>query len=255
MVRAVKSVTTFQGKDPRNFTLVVYGGNGSLLASTIADELKISEILIPKNSGVLSALGLLYANPTYEKVKSFQVLLDNLTALKLKNVFDKLIESAKSEFPKNKKIIKKFKENLFLDLRYLGQAYEISVKVNRNQLSNIEKIKTLFHLEHKKLYSNCSPSEEIELVNVRVSVSLPRKNTFNIEGKSKYLKPITERYIYFPKPHGRKKGKVYNGRDELGKRKLFGPSIIEEYDATIIIPNSWYAFVDGFKNIILRKVL
>jgi len=82
---------------------------------------------------------------------------------------------------------------------------------------------------------------------------LPRKNTFNIEKKSKYLESISERYIYFPKPHGRKKGKVFNGRHELGNRKLFGPSIIEEYDATIIIPNSWYALIDDYKNIILRK--
>ena len=253
MVRAVKSVTTYQGKDPRNFTMVVYGGNGSLLATAIADDLKITEILIPNNSGVLSALGLLYANPTYEKVRSFQVLLDNLSTSKLINVFDKLILSAKSEFPKDKKNINKFKENLFLDLRYLGQAYEISVKVNINHLSNIEKIKNLFHLEHEKLYSNSSPSELVELVNVRVSVSLIRKNMFNIEEKSKYLEPASERYIYFPKPHGRKKGKVFNGRDELGNRKLFGPSIIEEYDTTIIIPNNWYALIDDYKNIILRK--
>ena len=254
MVRAVKSVTTYQGKDPRNFTMVVYGGNGSLLATAIADDLKITEILIPNNSGVLSALGLLYANSTYEKVKSFHVLLDNLSTSKLINVFDKLILSAKSEFPKDKKNINKFKENLFLDLRYLGQAYEISVKVNINHLSNIEKIKNLFHLEHEKLYSNSSPSESVELVNVRVSVSLPRKNIFDIEVKSKYLEPASERYIYFPKPHGRKKGKVFNGRDELGNRKLFGPSIIEEYDTTIIIPNNWYALIDDYKNIILRKI-
>ena len=168
-------------------------------------------------------------------------------------MFDKLILSAKSEFPKDKKNINKFKENLFLDLRYLGQAYEISVKVNINHLSNIEKIKNLFHLEHEKLYSNSSPSELVELVNVRVSVSLMRKNMFNIEEKSKYLEPSSERYIYFPKPHGRKKGKVFNGRDELGNRKLFGPSIIEEYDTTIIIPNNWYALIDDYKNIILRK--
>ena len=91
MVRAVKSVTTYQGKDPRSYTLVVYGGTGSLLASSIADDLKISKILIPNNSGVLSALGLLYANSTYEKVQSFQVLLDNLNTSKLIKFFEQLL--------------------------------------------------------------------------------------------------------------------------------------------------------------------
>ena len=92
----------------RSYTLVVYGGNGSLLASSIANDLNISKILIPNNSGVLSALGLLYANSTYEKVQSFQVLLDNLTTSKLIKVFDKLIETAKSEFPKVQKNNKRF---------------------------------------------------------------------------------------------------------------------------------------------------
>ena len=255
MVRAVKSVTTYQGKDPRSYTLVVYGGNGSLLASSIADDLNISKILIPNNSGVLSALGLLYANSTYEKVQSFQVLLDNLTTSKLIKVFDKLIETAKSEFPKvQKNNNKRFNESLFLDLRYLGQAYEISVNVNRKHLSNIEKIKKLFHFEHQQLYGNSSPNETVELVNVRVSVSLPSKNTFNIEKKSKFIEPKSKRYIYFTKPYGRKKGKVFTGRHELGRHKIYGPSIIEEYDTTIIIPKNWYAFTDEYMNIILKKI-
>ena len=113
---------------------------------------------------MLSALGLLYANSTYEKVQSFQVLLDNLTTSKLIKVFDKLIETAKSEFPKVQKNNKRFNESLFLDLRYLGQAYEISVNVNRKHLSNIEKIKKLFHFEHQQLYSNSSLMKLLNLL-------------------------------------------------------------------------------------------
>ena len=71
-----------------------------------------------------------------------------------------------------------------------------------------------------------------------------RKNIFNIEVKSKYLEPASEIYIYFPKPHGRKKGKVFNGRDELGNRKLFGPSIIEEYDTTIYAEEALHRLVE-----------
>ena len=250
MVRAVKSVTTYQGKDPRNFTLIVYGGNGSLLASTIADDLKIRDILIPNNSGVLSAQGLLFANTTYEKVKSFQMLLENLNPSKLLSVFAKLITEVKTNFPKDKN---KFKENLYLDLRYLGQAFEISIKVHQNYLSNIKKIEKIFHAEHKKLYGSSSPNENVELVNLRVSISLEAKNEITLRSQSKYSGPKSTRDIYFPKPYGRKKAQVFIGRHTLGNKKLQGPAIIEEYDSTIIIPVDWHAFIDDHNNIILRK--
>lgn len=104
------------------------------------------------------------------------------------------------------------------------------------------------------MYSNSSPNETVELVNVRVSISLPRKNKFTIEKKSKFIEPKSKRYIYFSKPYGRKKGKVFTGRHELGTNKIYGPSIIEEYDTTIIIPKNWYAFTDEYMNIILKKI-
>ena len=137
----------------------------------------------------------------WQYLVSASVLISVFIFTDLIKVFDKLIETAKSEFPKvQKNNNKRFNESLFLDLRYLGQAYEISVNVNRKHLSNIEKIKKLFHFEHQQLYSNSSPNETVELVNVRVSVSLPSKNRFNIEKKSKFIEPKSKRYIYFSKP-------------------------------------------------------
>ena len=253
MVRAVKSVTTYQGRDPRDFTLIVYGGNGSLLATSIAEDLNINQILIPKNAGVLSAQGLLFAQTTYEMVKSFQSLLIDLELSKLNRAFNELLTELRKKFVIQGLKKTDLKETFYLDLRYLGQAYELSIKINKKHLLQINKISDLFHKEHKKFYGNSSPNEKVELVSLRASISKKGHKNNQLFKTFNFKNSKNARTIYLPKPHGKIRANIFLGREEIGKKALDGPLIIEEYDSTILVPFNWIVSVDERKNVLLKK--
>ena len=253
MVRAVKSVSTYRGRDPRDFTLVVFGGNGALLAGTIADELNIRKIIVPYNSGVLSALGLLLADTTHEIVKSFPGLLKAFDPKKIEEAFKELLSQARRKlldqgFPEEKVI-----EKMLIDLRYKGQAFELPVRIKRNNLKNVESISKLFNAEHLKTYGHYSPDEEIEVVNLRVSASVP--SVINHVEKLTTDKMSEKRYrsVFFSEAICNADTPIIKNRGNVENETIRGPAVIEEYDSTILIPPGWKAKLDQLNNVVLTK--
>ena len=251
MIRAIKSVTTYRGRDPREFTLMAFGGSGPLHAAEMARSLGIRQIIVPASPGVFSALGLLEALPEYGFSRT--MITDPMSegADKIINAFNELesssIERLRTE-DLGKDVIGSWSRTA--DLRYRGQAYELTVNANArpdDDLANF--IVERFHIEHERTYGRRASDEPVDLVTIR--------STYRIDSDRIVPKSVNEsedkkppRNAYFGKQHGWMLTPVID-RGRLTTSVTSGPLIIEEYDSTTLVPPDTSVHIDQTGNIIM----
>ena len=251
MIRAIKSVTTYRGRDPREFTLMAFGGSGPLHAAEMARSLGIRQIIVPASPGVFSALGLLEALPEYGFSRT--MITDPMSegADKIINAFNELesssIERLRTE-DLGKDVIGSWSRTA--DLRYRGQAYELTVNANTrpdDDLANF--IVERFHIEHERTYGRRASDEPVDLVTIR--------STYRIDSDRIVPKSVNEiedkkppRNAYFGKQNGWMLTPVID-RGGLTNSITHGPLIIEEYDSTTLVPPDTSVHIDETGNIIM----
>ena len=166
MTRAVKAVTTYRGRDPRDFTLIAFGGNGPIVAAEIARALSIRTILVPPAPGVFSALGLLMSDVEHEFSATVFRRVADLDDGTLADLFGKLTEFANRAMESEKRPTDRISLRCFAELRYAGQAYELTVPVaNEYRLADIER---QFHEEHRATYGHGSDRDPVDLISIRI---------------------------------------------------------------------------------------
>ena len=251
MIRAIKSVTTYRGRDPREFTLMAFGGSGPLHAAEMARSLGIRQIIVPASPGVFSALGLLEALPEYGFSRTMITDPINEGGDKIINAFNELesssIERLRSE-DLGQDVIGSWSRTA--DLRYRGQAYELTVNANArpdDDLANF--IVERFHIEHERTYGRRASDEPVDLVTIR--------STYRIDSDRIVPKSVNEsedkkppRNAYFGKQHGWILTPVID-RGRLTNSVTHGPLIIEEYDSTTLVPPDTSVHIDETGNIIM----
>jgi N-methylhydantoinase A len=250
MVRAVKSVSTYRGRDPRDYTLVAFGGNGPLVAAAIARELSMARVLVPPNPGVLSASGLLVADHEQEFVQSFPGPVSEIHAEDIARAYEQLVVHAfetlaPEGFPKGDIQIHRF-----ADLRYVGQAYELTVPLTSDPVPDLAAISAAFHQEHLRTYAHMASEEPIEFVNIRVVARVPAKET-GVPARPQMTKMNRAREAYFGPAFGSHATPILN-RSDLHGRTLPGPLIVEEYDSTCVVPPDASATADMWNNLIIH---
>ncbi|MEM2488792.1 MAG: hydantoinase/oxoprolinase family protein [Thermoplasmata archaeon] len=233
MAKAISIVTIERGRDPRDFTLFAFGGAGPLHSCDLAEEMGIKEIIIPKNPGLFSAFGLL-------TVDIRRVFISSVIQGNLNQIFMNLIEKAK-----NSLIQENFKDiqfDRFIDVRYLGQSYEITIEYYDGM-----DINKRFNEEHQRIYGYYS-NDTVEIVNARVvaTVKIPKaiiKEKIKKEGdiiKSKRRVYFSDEFIDCDTFKRETLNPGMNG---------LGPTLIEGYDSTVIINPNWKWEIDKFENI------
>lgn len=246
MAKALRMVTIERGHDPRDFTMYVFGGAGPLHGVELAEELNVKSVLIPLCTGVFSALGLLLSDYRADKVRSIIKPADRVGEDEIDRIFVELVEEATREVSVENVNVRVIRQ---ADLRYRGQAYEITVPWT----GSIDECINAFHRKHEALYGFSSPEEQVELVNLRVTaIGLVSKPEIKAEREEEYTpKPETYRQVYFNE--GWVDTPVYD-RDKLkAGTRIDGPAIIEEYDSTIVVPPDFVAFVDRYRSIRSRR--
>ncbi|TCR63072.1 hydantoinase/oxoprolinase family protein [Bosea sp. BK604] len=253
MVRAVKSVSTYRGRDPRDYTLIGFGGNGPIVAAMIARELSMSRVLIPPNSGVLSAYGLLVADHEHELVRSFPGRTAEIDPLELDAGYRALARQAVETLTAEGFAEAEIEVRRFADLRYVGQAYELSVPVAAGRPLVMAEIDEAYHQEHLRSYSHMSRAEPVGLVSIRViaSVRSPDQGARTLPGGEAGSGAPVTREVYFGPGPGLWTTPVLRRADLLGVASA-GPLIIEEYDSTCVIPPGATATVDRWNNIVIE---
>ena len=262
MSRILRIVTVERGLDPREFILNAFGGAGPLHACSLAEELKIKEIIIPKNPGLFSAMGLLFTDAKHTYVKSIRKNLVEIDYPDLELSYQ-VLESQGStilaeEGFKPKNIVHK----RFVDLRYIGQGFELLIPLEGIDLQKQnckELILNRFNEKHQSIYGYILEDEEVEMVNIRInSLGLIKKPEL-VKIATGTKKPeknaqINTREVYFEEINDFTQTPIYNREILLSKNEIIGPAIIEQYDTTTVFPPNWKARVDEFGLIYLTRM-
>ncbi|MFT8895774.1 MAG: hydantoinase/oxoprolinase family protein [Acetobacter sp.] len=251
MMRAVKAVSTYRGRNPRDFTLLAFGGNGGMHAAALARELNIGRVIVPPGAGVFSAVGLLVADYEMGRSVSFSLVLSDDRTEELEKAFHDLEESILAEMGREKAPAL----SRFVQLRYRGQGSELGVAVPEGQIVQ-ETLQTLsrnFEDEHKRSYGYVNENGLIELVTIRVVASLPparEPRVSSVAGLGE-AEAETTRNAYFGAASGLLETPVIT-RMALTETPRPGPLIVEEYEGTTIVPPDCQAWRDSYNNIVIQ---
>jgi N-methylhydantoinase A len=242
MERALRSVTLGKGEDPRFYTLMPFGGAGGLVAALLAERLGMRKILVPPAPGVLSARGMLVADYKKELVHSLLEMAVPGIQERLDPIFAALSSEAEQILTQEgffqPQILK------YLDLRYKGQSYELTVPYNDDF------IKT-FHLMHHQLYSYSLSDSRCEIVNLRVQ-ALGTTPKLKIEKKP--IVPEEARIFYRKEVFLNGKSQefcIYRRAELMPGNRLQTPAIIAADDSTVIVPPGFEVSIDEYTNIFL----
>ncbi len=238
MVRALRLVSVERGYDPRRMTLVAFGGAGPMHAAFLADELDIAAVIVPPAPGLFSALGLLAADVRRDGVRAIlrpagpQAQQDVDDAVR--DLAGQLIRALQDDgFRPDEIVVQRS-----LEMRYRGQSYELAVPSDR-----VADATGLFHRRHQEVYGYHAADEPVEVVSVRVTVlgRLRRPPLLPGQRAAAAAPPAEVRPVFFD---GWRPTPVYR-REELAAGQVVpGPAVIEQYDATTVVPPGWQAAAD-----------
>lgn len=257
MTRAVKAVSVYRGRDPRDFAMFAFGGNGPVIAHAIAELVEMKTVIVPPSPGVFSALGLLFSETRHEFMRSLFRRLDRLAAAELSAALADLSAQASTMLAVEGHDPTDFRLLYSLDLRYAEQAFELTVPLDASSMAGLDltQVVKAFHAEHFKTYGHASTTDPIELVNVRVTGTLANVRSARYDGSqaSHGMAPAgmpANRQAYFGKAHGLIDTPVIQRRD-LSESPIHGPVIVEEYDATCVVPPGAQVSIDSHHNILI----
>src|SRR5574341_1538738 len=208
MEEAIKAVSSARGYDIRDFTLVAFGGGGPMHAGRMALDLGIPSVLVPLTPGVHSALGLVMSDVKHDYVRSKLVGLDELDLTEINHMFHQLIERAKADLHGEGFSEEEIKIEPYLDLRYAGQGYELTVPCPMPPLTkhDLTIMRQRFDTMHEQNSGHKAETEPVELVSLRlISLGLvpqAKLSPGKVTGRKVEAAKTGERQVFFGKEHG-----------------------------------------------------
>jgi len=259
MERALRLISVERGYDPRDFSLICFGGAGGLHAADLARSLSLKQVVVPANPGAFSALGILTSDIVKDASHSAllrvpeqygkQQVMFRKFIRNLRERFQRLESRAHAELQREGFNGQRAKSDLRLDIRYLGQAYELSVPFTSD-------FPARFHREHEKAYGYSRAGRPIEVVNLRVRLAIPtpkpRARHHAATPHRPLARPLLNRKpVWFGQ-------RLWNtplyDRDQLAHGTTFrGPVVVIEYSSTTIVPPDFVACVDKLGNLVLSQ--
>jgi N-methylhydantoinase A len=251
MEKAIRVISVERGHDPRDYTLVAFGGAGGLHACDLAGALRIPRVLVPRYPGGLSALGILRADVIHDYSRTVRMNMSSvaITRRELSSRFEVLEISGRRLLLDEGFTAGRIRIERLLDIRYVGQAYELTVPEAGDFLA-------AFHHAHERRYGYSDPARQAEVVNIRTRAigvtAKPELDRLPMGGKKPNAARGETSLSYFT---GRKcVTTVYDRSNLHSGAALKGPAIVTEYSATTVIPPGWSGRVDGWGNLILSIV-
>ncbi|NIQ14121.1 MAG: hydantoinase/oxoprolinase family protein [Candidatus Dadabacteria bacterium] len=239
MERALRVISIGSGYDPREFSLVSFGGAGGLHSCQLAKSIGVSEVIFPFNPGALSAFGMLLADSFKDYGVNFFTFVDEIVWNELDTEFSKMKKRAINDFGNSDLLFEGF-----VDARYKGQSHELTIKYNKRLKSN-------FNKEHNKVYGYFKADNRIEIVALRLRAYLDKKKIkIPRLRKSKQKVNSSKKDLIFNNRNI--KAKLYKRDDFYNGFKFKGPCVILEKTSTIFIPDKSICEVDKYGNILTR---
>src|SRR5262245_2219961 len=278
MMRAIRAVSSERGRDPREYALFAFGGNGPLFAAGMAAALEMKRIVVPPAPGLFSSFGLLYSDVEHHFVRSYRRLLRSVSGGALAAIWTRVENEARAQLAGEGFHGPAARLRRSADLRYQGQSFELTVPVpdNLEGADAIARIEAAFAREHERTYGHrAGPEEPVEIVSLRVVAQgvpdrprVPERLAFARARRSEQVAIDTAgrvaqlpaagaptageertRLVYFGPGAGWRQTPIIERGALAGGRH--GPCIVEEYDATCLVPPDARAALDAWGNIVI----
>ena len=231
MALAVRGVTTARGLDPRDYTLVAYGGSGPLHAAAIAREVPVRRVAIPPLPSTFSAWGMLTTDLRHDLVRTVAVSLSETHQEWVGSRFAEMAEELAKAQPSSAQVTLSYA----LDMRYAGQVHSLSVPLERPQQWHGQR--EAFDAMHRRLYGFCAPDREVELTNLRLTAIQPveKSKPSGLPAGVGTPRSCASRDVYSLQARRMLPTPVFR-RESLGAgHRIEGPAVIEENTTTTIL--------------------
>ena len=256
MTSAIREISIQRGHDPRDFTLIAFGGAGPMHAVALAEEIGLPRVLVPRHPGNFSALGLLASDIKHDDVRTRVGALRERAAM-LANLFAEMEAGARRQLEREGFTSEAQRMHRSLDLRYRGQAFELTVPVGADcaGAAGLAAIEDAFHRMHRSVYGHENRAAAIELVNARLTayglVPKPAADQYRSGTASLDDALIERRQVWFAGAPA--ESPVWERERLPAGAHLRGPGIIEEFGATTVLPPDWAAQLDAHGNLLLER--
>ena len=256
IVSGIRQVSVEVGKDARDFTLLPFGGAGGVYAGLVAREAGISSVLIPTYPSVLSALGMLVTDVRFDRSQTHIAAAETVDPAQLAALYTDLANGLRKEIEEERGFTGTVRFEFSCDLRYVGQAYEITVRLNAEQPGfepQVDAICTEFHEQHRRLYGQSSPSEPVEFVNLRTGLigGVDRASLRRIDEQLRSTAVPDSRSVLFREDVGWLECAVHNRQDLDATTRIRGPAIVEESGSAIVLHPGDELSVDSYGNLLV----
>ena len=250
MADAIRTITVKEGIDPREFSLVAFGGAGSMHAVWLAEELEINEIIVPNDPGTFSAWGMLQTDIRRDLTVNFYQNFQSLEKEKLLENFNKLKDEAIALLKSENVNENDMSFSLTADMRYIGQEYYVNVDIS--EPFDLNDINNNFQKTYEKQYGHSTPEGPSEFINLRLIATGKIKKTDSVKSieNDETIKDSKRKIIFNQKEY---ETKIYARHNIRVNESFEGPAVIEESTATTVIPPNYSIIKDEFGNIIITK--
>ena len=254
IAEGIRLMSVQRGVDPRDFTIMGFGGASGLHASEVARQLEVSKVYIPASAPVLSAYGMLNTDIKYDFFRSYPVSLDRLDLDELRSILDDLASQGRAKLHDQGMPPDAVEIQYSADMRYLDQIYEVTVPLPDPTLPDSEFIARLtdnFHSRYQELYSYNQQDQEVRLVTLRVAAigKLPRIAQSDQRRDDSAPAPVGSRRIYLGEWQD---APTYAADGLPAGAEIDGPAILESEFTTILVWPGDRATVDAMGGVELR---
>jgi N-methylhydantoinase A len=254
MAQALRIVSVERGHDPREFSLIAFGGAGPVHAIALAEELAIPEVIIPPAPGAFSALGLVVTDLKRDYARTLYADLAGVDPGRVSDAFAAMEEAgsamlAASSVPEGRQGLSRF-----ADVRYRRQAYELTLPVHAGPVTreSLDHLAEAFHEKHLQTYGHANRSEPVQLVNLRLTAIGKLPDLKLAQPYDAASARLRTRDVWFPTT-GFVSATVYWRNGLAAGETVSGPAIVEALDSTTVIPPGWVGRIDDLGYIRLQR--
>ncbi len=249
MADAVRLISIRRGYDPREFCLVAFGGAGPLHGAALAKELAIPVVLVPPSPGITSAFGCLLVDVRHDLSTMFLGSVDSIDAAELEGEFGRLEAEARERLEAEDVPAEQMSIQRLVDMRYLGQWRSLTIPVSSP--TDLDEATRRFHGEHEREYNYRRDGSPVEIyrLSVRAIGVTPKPELRRFEPSRASASPRTARRVRFDETDAPVETPIYARADLAAGARIDGPAIVEQLDATTVVPPAWRAEVDEWLNL------
>ncbi|MXX67819.1 MAG: hydantoinase/oxoprolinase family protein, partial [Gemmatimonadales bacterium] len=271
MINALRLVTVRRGNDPRELTMVAFGGAGPLHANRLCMEMQIPTLVVPPSPGTASALGLLVTDLRHEFSRTRVMAADDADVVgggftaRIRKLFEAMEEEGRRTLRREGVAAADMEFRRGVEMRYAGQSSEVAVTLPGEaagdgagggmDAATLADAVRRFHAEHERAYGHGYPEEPVELVNFTVTaigrIARPRLPRIGSNGKDVTEAQRGTRRVFFSDDAGFVETAIYDRALLRADHVVTGPAVIEEVDSTTLLHAGYRAEVDGFGNLLV----